>query len=114
MKLTKLSLCLATLALGIASAASNYTVKLSSNISAGDTQLKSGEYKLEVADNQVIFKQGKKSIPIPATVEKNASNYRYTSVETENSKLQAIDLGGTNMKIVFTPAASAGTSTSAQ
>ena len=100
MKLTKLTLCLGTLALGIASAASSYTITLVTPISAGDTQLKPGQYKVEVQGNQAIFKQGKTSLTIPVSVEKNATKYRYTSVESEGSKLNAIDLGGTDMKLV--------------
>lgn len=104
MKLTKLTLCLATLAVGIASAATSYSITLVDPISAGDTQLKPGQYKVEVEGNQAIFKQGKTSITIPVAVEKNATKFRYTSVETVGSKLQAIDLGGTSTKLVPGPA----------
>src|SRR5690348_14710242 len=100
MKLTKLTLCLGTLALGIASAASDYTVTLVAPISAGETQLKAGQYKVQVEGNQAIFKQGKTSTAIPVSVEKNATKYRYTAVESIASKLTAIDLGGTDTKLV--------------
>jgi uncharacterized protein (DUF2141 family) len=108
MKLTKLTLCLATLALGVASAASSYTITLPSTITAGDTQLKPGQYKVAVEGNQVVFKQGKTTTAIPVSVEKNATKFRYTSLETESSKLQAIDLGGTTTKLVVAPAKSTG------
>src|SRR6185437_1411637 len=98
----KLSLCLATLALGIASAAS-YSVTLTSEISAGSTQLKAGQYKLEVEGNQAIFKQGSTSTAIPISVEKNAKKFRYTTVDTTDSKLHSIELGGTNTKLVVAP-----------
>ena len=43
MKLFKLSLGLATLALGIASAASSYKVNIPADTWAGDTQIKAGD-----------------------------------------------------------------------
>jgi hypothetical protein len=114
MKLMKLSLCVATLALGVASAASSYTVHLDSDLQAGPAQLKAGNYKVEVADNQAIFKQGKTSTPVPATVEKTAKAFKYTSMDTDSTNLESISLGGTNMKIVFTSAKSSGSTSAAQ
>lgn len=101
MKLTKLSLCFGTLVLGVASAASSYTINLSSDATAGTTQLKAGTYKLEVEGNQAIFKQGKATTTIPVSVEKAPSSFRYTSVDTRGSKLLEIDLRGTTTKLVF-------------
>jgi len=108
MKLTKLTLCLATLALGVASAASSFTITLPSAITAGDKQLKPGEYKVAVEGNQAIFKQGKTTTAIPVSTEKSTTKFKYTSLETESSKLQAIDLGGTTTKLVVSPAGATG------
>ncbi|HEY1240158.1 MAG TPA: hypothetical protein VGF16_06350 [Bryobacteraceae bacterium] len=105
----KLSLCLATLALGIASAASSYSVTLTSDISAGNSQLKAGDYKVAVEGNQAIFKQGKETTQVPVTVEKNAKKFRYTSLQSVDSKLQSIELGGTNTKLVVAPVQPTGT-----
>ena len=101
MKLTKLTLCFGTLVLGVASAASSYTINLSSDATAGSTQLKAGTYKLEVEGNQAIFKQGKATTTVPVTVEKAPTPFRYTSVDTRGSKLLEIDLHGTTTKLVF-------------
>lgn len=114
MKLTKLTLGIVTLALGVASAASSYSINLASETWAGDTKLKAGEYKIQVEGNQAIFKHGKESITVPVTVEKAPNTYRYTSLEASNSKLDAIDLGGTNTKIVFAPVKSTGSTAAAQ
>jgi len=105
----KLALCLATLALGIASAASSYSVTLTSDMSAGNTQLKAGNYKVEVEGNQAIFKQGKETAQVPVTVEKNATKFRYTTVQTVDSKIEAIELGGSTTKLVVAPAKATGT-----
>jgi hypothetical protein len=101
MKMTKLTLCFGTLVLGVASAASSYTVNLTADLTAGSTQLKAGTYKLEVEGNQAIFKQGKTSTTIPVAVEKAPSAFRYTLVDTRDSKLLEIDLRGTTTKLVF-------------
>lgn len=105
----KLTLCLATLALGIASAASTYTVTLTSDMAAGNTQLKAGDYKVQVEGDQAIFKQGKETVQVPVTVEKNAKKFRYTTLQTVDSKLQAIELGGTTTKLVVAPVKPTGT-----
>ena len=103
MKFTKLTLCLATLALGVASAASSYSITIPSPVSIGETKLNAGNYKLEVQGNQAIFKHGKSSIPVPVTVEKSASTIRDTRLDTSDTTLRAISLGGTNLKLVFSP-----------
>ena len=101
MKLTKITLALGTLALGIASAASSYSLNVTSEVRAGDTQLKAGTYKVHIDGDKAIFKQGKTTVSVPVTVQQNATRYRYTEMEADNSVLQAIDLGGTSTKLVF-------------
>jgi len=105
MKFIKLTCGLATLALGIAGAASSYSVKLSDSVSVGGTQLKAGEYKVEMQGDKAVFKIGKSVIEVPATVGKGDQKYAYTALVTQNSKVVEIDLGGTNTKILFSPGA---------
>jgi hypothetical protein len=101
MKLFKLSLGLATLALGIASAASSYKVSIPADTWAGDTQIKAGDYKVTLTGNQAVFTMGKQAVQVAASVENNSSKFPDTMLEASGEKLQAIDLGGTNTKIVF-------------
>lgn len=101
MKLFKLSLSLATLALGVASAASTYKVTIPSDTWAGDTQIKAGSYKVTVAGNQAVFTMGKQTVQVAASVEKNTSKFPDTMLESSGTKLNAIDVGGTDTKIVF-------------
>jgi hypothetical protein len=108
MKLAKLSLGFATLALGVASAASSYKVTIPSDIWAGDTQLKAGDYKVQVEGNQATFMHGKQTIQVPASVEKTTLKTAETTLESSGTKLQAIDIGGTTMKIVIKPGKTAG------
>lgn len=101
MKLAKLSLGLATLALSVAGAASSYSVTLPSDLSAGGVTLKAGNYKVTVENNEATFKQGKQEIKVPASIENAPTKFSDTSLEASGANLQAIDLGGTTMKIVF-------------
>ena len=102
MKLFKLSLSQATLALGIASAASSsYKVTIPADTWAGDTQLKAGNYKVTVEGNQAVFTMGKQSVQVAASLETSASKFPDTMLESSGTKLAAIDLGGTTSKIVF-------------
>ncbi len=113
-KLTKVSLCLATLALGVASAASSYSVVLTSNTWVGNTELKAGEYKMQLESNQATFKHGKTTASVPVSVENSATKFSNTALNIESSKLQSIDLGGTKTKVVFAPAKSTGSEPAAQ
>src|SRR5579883_2181080 len=101
MKLVKLSLGLATLALGVATAASAYKVTIPADTWAGDTQLKAGNYKVTVEGNQATFKQGKQTVTVPVATEQASKKFSDTTLESAGTKLQAIDLGGTTTKIVI-------------
>ncbi len=101
----KIVLGFATLALAIASAATNYKVTLFQNSTIGGTELKPGEYKLEVNDNKVVVKSGKKTIEADVKVETanekfGATSVRYNTADGKN-QVQEIRLGGTNTKLVF-------------
>jgi hypothetical protein len=101
MKLTQLSLTLAILMASIASAAASYKINLPSDLFAGDTKLKAGDYTLTLEGKQAVFKKGKESIQIPVDVEKNEKKFSDTTLELDGAKIQAIDIGGTDMRITF-------------
>ncbi|MBV9768937.1 MAG: hypothetical protein JOZ32_05145 [Bryobacterales bacterium] len=108
MKITNLILGACVFSLGIASAASNYHVRIADPTWVGQTQLKPGEYQVKVDGDKVTFKQGKNVVAVPAKVETNASKYSDTQMDirTENgqAQLKELDLGGTNSKIVLSGA----------
>jgi hypothetical protein len=97
----RLAFGVATVALGVASAASTYKVQLDAPLSIGTTELKAGEYKVEMQGDKAVFKNGKTTIEVPATVGKSEKKYYRTSVVTEGTKLQEIDFGGTTESILF-------------
>ena len=67
----------------------------------GSTQLKPGDYKVEVEGNQAKFKSGKEVVEVPATVKTDDKKHPDTSFETNNSKITEIHIGGTNTTIVL-------------
>ncbi len=101
MKISKLALALTTLAIGIASAASNHSLTLREVTRVGQTELKPGDYKVTIEGDKVTFKSAKDSVEIPATVEKGAKKYPETVVDSSGSQVQDIRFGGTNLKVIF-------------
>lgn len=93
--------CLSTLALGIASAAAQYDVTLLDKFTVGGTELKAGDYKVEMQGTKAVFTMGKKTVMIPATLGKSEQPFVSTVFVSQRSKLKEIDLGGTQDKIVF-------------
>ena len=104
---TKLMLCLFTLSLAAANAASSYNLTLTSPVSVGGTELKPGEYKVAMSGDKAVFKLGKTTVEVPATLSAGDHKYSSTSLLSKENKVEEIDLGGTSSKIVFTAAASA-------
>jgi hypothetical protein len=108
MKLNRLMLGACVFALGIATAASTYHVRIADPTWVGTTELKPGEYQVSVDGDKVTFKQGKNVIAVAAKVETSASKFSDTqmSIKTENgqAKLKELDLGGTKSKIMLTDA----------
>lgn len=105
MKFFRLTLSLATLGLAVASAASSYNVRLSTAAWVGETKLNPGEYKIQIVGDKAVFKSGKTTVEVPATVATNPKKFSTTSTQVLNSKMQEIDLGGTTTKILFGAAA---------
>jgi hypothetical protein len=98
----KLMIGFAALGIGIASAGSAYKVELAQTTQVGGTELKAGEYKVEVQGDKAIFKSGKDVVAqAPAKVENGKQKYSATAVSTNASKLESIAVGGTTMKIVL-------------
>ena len=98
-------ICFSVLALGIASAADPYNVTVLDAVSVGKTELKPGDYKVEMQGDKAVFTLGKKTVAVPATLSKGEQPFTSTVFISQHSKLKEIDLGGTQDKIVFDIAA---------
>ena len=105
MKIQRLTLPLCLFALGVASAASGYHVTLTSPMWAGTTELKPGEYQVEVGNGKAVFKNKKNTVEVPAKMETANSKFQTTALNSANSggkeKLEAIEIGGTTTRIVI-------------
>ena len=97
-----LSFALAGLA---AASARSYTVNMFQPAMAGNTELKPGEYQVEVVDRKAVFRNGKIESQTPVTVGASDVKYGSTTVRFSNSDgkmhIQEIHLGGTRTKLVF-------------
>jgi len=101
----KILLSFGTLALAVASAASSYKVTLFQPSLVNGTELKPGEYKIELKENKAVLKNGKTSVEADIKTETADSKFSSTTVRYRNGdgkyRVQEIRLGGTNTKLVF-------------
>jgi hypothetical protein len=93
-------------AVALAWAATGYNVNLSKPAIVGGTEIKAGEYKLELnPDGKAVLKKGKTSVQADVTVETNPNKFDRTSAcclgEDGKYRLQEIRVGGTNTKVTF-------------
>ena len=102
--LKKFVLAFGILALAVASAES-YKITLSQPSTVKGTQLKAGEYRLNLDNSKLTIVNGKESVEVPVkveTVDKKFDNtaVRYTTVGQKQS-ISEIRIGGTKTKLVF-------------
>jgi hypothetical protein len=79
-------------------------VTLSQPSTLKGTELKAGEYKLNVQEDKVTVVNGKQTLEVPVKVESVEQKYESTSVRfvgTEKPKITEIRIGGTKTKLVF-------------
>jgi hypothetical protein len=97
----------ASLALAVASAASSYTVTFYQPVMVNGSELKPGDYKLELKDKMAVIKQGKKETEVPVTVANDNQKFDRTAVRLNGMQVEEIRIGGTNMRVVFDKASNA-------
>lgn len=100
----KVTLLFLLLAVTIASA-KTYSVTLFQPSRVAGTELKPGEYRVEVQDGKVVIRSGKLRVEAPVKVETAESKFSSTSVRYADgegaARIQEIRLGGTNLRLVF-------------
>jgi hypothetical protein len=100
--MTKLIFAFATVALVAASAATKYNVTLFQPSVVNGTELKPGDYKVEVEGDKAFFKQGKSSFEAPVRVQETGEKNKTNTVRyVQGTKVQEIRIGGTRTKLVF-------------
>jgi hypothetical protein len=99
----KLLLSFATVAIAVASAASNtFRVTIDHPTWVGGTELKAGEYKVQTEGDKITLTMGKSAVTVPAKVETADKKFDATSLRVDSKqKLEEIRVGGTTMRIVF-------------
>jgi hypothetical protein len=91
----------ASLALAVASAASSYNVTFYEPVMINGSELKAGDYKLELKDKTAVIKQGKTVTEAPVKVENDSQKYQRTAVRMNGMQVEEIRIGGTSTRIVF-------------
>ena len=87
----------------------SYTVSLTKANMLGTTELKPGDYKIEVDGDKAILRQGKVQTESPVKVEEGDTKFENNVVRYVNSAdgklhIQEIRIGGTRTKLVFAAA----------
>lgn len=90
-------------AVTLSAATATYRVSILQNSIIDGKQLKAGDYKVEMKDNNTaVLKHGKQSIELPAREETTPQKFSTTEMQyTNNNDLQEIRIGNTHTKIVF-------------
>jgi hypothetical protein len=90
-------------ALAVASA-KTYSVTLFQDSVLAGTELKAGDYRLDLTDSKIVVKSGKKVVESPVKVETGDTKFSATTVRYANSegkfRIQEIRLGGTNLRLI--------------
>jgi hypothetical protein len=87
----------------------SYNVSLTRPNMLGTTELKPGDYKIEVDGDKAILRQGKTQSESPVKVEEGDTKFdnnvvRYVSSADGKLRIQEIRIGGTRTKLVFAAA----------
>ena len=97
----KILLGFASIALAVASAAGSYSVTFYQPVMVNGSELKAGDYKLELKDKTAVIKQGKSVTEVPVTIQNDAQKFNRTAVRLNAGQVEEIRIGGTNTRVVF-------------
>jgi hypothetical protein len=102
----------ASLALAVAGAAtSSYNVTFYQPVMINGSELKAGDYQLELNDTTAVIKQGGTVTEAPVTVHSGGQKYQQNIVRLNHRQVEEIRIGGTSTRVVFEKASN-GTKTS--
>ncbi|HEY7337022.1 MAG TPA: hypothetical protein VH639_19165 [Bryobacteraceae bacterium] len=94
-----------SLGLAAAYAGSSYNVRLGQPAIVGGTELKPGDYKVEVEGGKATIKGGGQSVETDVRVEDGNAKFSRTSVRYNTAdgkyRVEQIQIGGTKTTIVF-------------
>jgi hypothetical protein len=100
----KLILSVFSAGLLFAQTEAHFKLQVSSPMTVGGTKLKMGEYKVDVEGSEATFKIDGKSFKVPATLQLEGRVYPYTTVDSSDTNVKAIHIGGTVTTVSFAAA----------
>lgn len=93
------------MALAAVASAKSYTVTLFQPTMVGATELKPGDYKIDVQESKAIIRNGRKQVEVAVKVETGTEKFSSTTVRYQNGdgkyRVQEIRIGGTNTTLIF-------------
>jgi len=94
------------LGLGLAAyAGSSYSIRLSQPAEVGGTELKAGDYKVQVEGGKATIKGQGQTVEANVSVEDGGAKYPRTSVRYDTAdgkyKMERIQIGGTKTTLIF-------------
>jgi hypothetical protein len=104
-RIVKLAVCLGCVGAAFASAATRYGVTFRSATIIAGTEVKPGEYQVEISGNKAMIRGDKQTVEAPVQLQQADQKFsnttvRYNLVEGKY-KVSEIHLGGTKTKLVF-------------
>ncbi len=106
----KVTLAGLTLAVAAFAASNTFHVTFDSAAWIGTFEVKPGNYKIQIEGDKAILKSGKNVIEVPAKLESAEHKFQTNSVVINTidhkQKVEEIQIGGTNERIVFSGASS--------
>lgn len=79
----------------------SYHITLVQPAVVNGTQLKPGEYRLNVMESKITLVNGKESVEVPAKVEAVEKKFDNTAIRYTGNVIAEIRLGGTKTRIVL-------------
>ena len=92
-------------------AGNHYTVELTTPSEINGQTLQPGVYRMELNGNHAVLKSGKVKVEADAVVENANKKFSETGIRyggPNNSKIEEIRIGGTNVKVRFEKAQASG------
>ena len=80
-----------------------YRITLAQSAVVNGTDLKAGEYRLNLDTSKVTISSGKVSVEAPVKVESVEKKFDDTAIRYTGNSIAEIRIGGTKTKIVFQP-----------
>ncbi len=105
----KIMFAVATFALTAFAASNTFHVTFDEAAWINGTQVKAGDYKLQIEGDKAVLKSGKTVVEAPAKMQTADHKYQSTGVVMDSKgKVQEIQIGGTTDRIVFQNASPTG------